>query len=129
MKAFVYSARERLLQQAHLLIGERINEQAEDPGWNAEYLEEQLDTAAREYVEALALAKKYPDLIFLGREAPEAGGTDQCSCRVREGAPYPACPHDLRGPEGAVGPDGDDAGRDLCQCYMLDDEGRAGALS
>lgn len=30
-------------------------------------------------------------------------GTDQCGCKVAPDAPFPACPHDIRGPKGAMG--------------------------
>lgn len=36
----------------------------------------------------------------------EPTGTDQCGCNLSPDAPYPACPHDLRGPEGEPGPAG-----------------------
>ncbi len=36
-------------------------------------------------------------------------GTDLCKCPVEPGAPYPACPHDIRGPEGTPGPTGSQA--------------------
>lgn len=33
-------------------------------------------------------------------------GTDQCECDIPPGTPYPACPHDIRGPNGEAGKPG-----------------------
>jgi len=33
-------------------------------------------------------------------------GTDQCGCKVAPDAPFPACPHDIRGAKGATGEPG-----------------------
>lgn len=46
-------ARERLIKQALLLEADQLCVQEDDPGWNAEYLEEQLEKAAREFIGAL----------------------------------------------------------------------------
>lgn len=49
-----HEAREKLLKAAHDVIGQRVDERAEDPGWDAELCDERLLISARAYVEAHA---------------------------------------------------------------------------
>jgi hypothetical protein len=61
MKVEIYEAREKLLKAANRVIGDRIDERAEDPGWEAEYNEDFLDEAARTYVLAKGLVEAEVD--------------------------------------------------------------------
>lgn len=70
-------ARERLVKQALLCAAEALCQKAEDPGWNSEYLDDQLDTAAHEYLAAKAFKAPEELPIWFGplRDAKKRGMT------------------------------------------------------